>query len=101
MQFLLSRVQWGVAGLKPQVPPIVAYINMQKFWVHIGAFSKKLMAKIITLGDNKIYIAPALGPPIRVKYSKGQGYCVRGYLSFQVPQGPGDGGAHISGVRNL
>ena len=59
------------------------------------------MAKIVALWDNKPYIAPALGPPIRGKYSKGQGYCVRGYLSFQVPQGPGDGGVHISGVGNL
>ena len=90
-----------MAGLKPQVPPIVAYINMQKFWVHIGAFSKKIMAKIVTLCDNKTYIAPALGPPIWGKYFKGQGYCVRGYLSFQVPQGPGEGGFKFPGLFDL
>ena len=85
-------------GYKPQAPPTVCYINMKRLWVHIGAFGKKSMAKIATLCDNKTYIAPALGPPIWVKYSKGQGYCVRGYLSFQVPQGPGDGGDQISGA---
>ena len=69
--------------------------------MHIGAFSEKIMAKIVTLCDNKTYIVPALGPPVRGKYSKGQGYCVRGYLPFQVPRGPREGGVHISGVGNL
>ena len=64
--------------------------------MHIGAFSEKIMAKIVALWDNKTYITPALGPPIRGKYSKGQGYCVLGYLYFQVPQGLGDGGDQIS-----
>ena len=59
------------------------------------------MAKILTLCDNKTYIVPVLGPLIRGKYSKGHCYCVRGYLPFQVPRGPRDGGVHISGVRNL
>ena len=91
MQFWHPSVRRGAAGLKPQRPPIVGNINMQKFWVHIGAFSKKIMAKIVTLCHNKTYIAPALGPPIWGKYSKGQGYCVRGYLSFQSPRVPGTG----------
>ena len=59
------------------------------------------MAKIATLGDNKTYIAPALGPPIWGKYSKGQGYCVRGYLSFQVPRVPGTGVIKFPGLFDL
>ena len=59
------------------------------------------MAKIVTLCDNKTYIAPALGPPIWGKYFKGQGYCVRGYLSFQVPQGPGEGVIKFPGLFDL
>ena len=69
--------------------------------MHIGAFSKKIMAKIVNLCDNKTYIAPAVGPPIWGKYSKGQGYCVREYLSFQVPQGPGDGVIKFLGLFDL
>ena len=88
-------------GLKTQRPPIVGHINMQKCLAEIGGSGYKSIAKIATLHDNNSYNIPALGPPIWGKYSKGQGYCVQGYLSIQVPRGPGDGGVHISGVRNL
>ena len=67
----------------------------------MGAFSKKSLAKIEKLCDNKIYIAPVPGPPIRGQYSKGRGYRVRGDLSFQLPQGPGDEDVQWYGVCNL
>ena len=91
----------GAAGLKPQRPPTVGNINKQKSRVEIGGSGYKSMAKIATLHDNNSYITPPLGSPVRGKYSKGQGYCVRGFLPFQVPRGPRDGGVHISWVRNL
>ena len=88
----------GLWGYKPQRPPIVGHINVQKCLAEIGGSGYKSMAKIAISYDNNSYITPTLGPPVWVKYSKGQGYCVRGYLSFQVPQGPGDGGDQISGA---
>ena len=91
----------GAAGLKPQRPPTVGNINKQKSWVEIGGSGYKSMAKIATLHDNNSYITPPLGSPVWGQYSIGLGYCVLGCLPYQVPRGPRDGGAHISGVRNL
>ena len=81
----------GAAGLKPQRPPIVGYMNMQKSRVEIGGSGYKSMAKIATLHDNKSYIPPPMGPPVQGQYSKGQGPRIRGISLSGSPQGPGWG----------
>ena len=49
------------------------------------------MVKNATLCNNKIYIGPASGRALDLgQYSEGQCPRVRGDLSFQLPQGPGD-----------
>ena len=88
-------------GLKTQRPPIVGHINMQKCLAEIGGSGYKSMAKNAISCDNKSYITPTPEPLVRGQYSIGLGYCVLGCLPYQVPRGPRDGGAHISGVRNL
>ena len=71
---------------------------MQKCLAEITGSGYKSMAKIANLGDNKVYIVPASGPPIRGQYSKGRSSRFQGDLYFQLPQGPGDEGVLRSGI---
>ena len=74
---------------EPSNTPMVGYMNMQKSLVEIGGLGNKSMAKIATLHDNKSYIPPPMGPPVRGQYSKGQGPRIRGISLSDSPQGPG------------
>ena len=89
MQFWHPSVRRGAAGLKPQRPPIVGDINMQKYRVEIGGSGYKSIAKIVTLHDN-IWISSILPHPraVRNQYPKGKGPRGRpGVIPFQHPPG--------------
>ena len=74
---------------------------MQKCLAQINVSGYKSMAKIATLGYNKVYIVSASEPPIRDQYSKGRGSRVQGDLYLRLPQGPEDEGVLRSGIANL
>ena len=78
----------GPWGYKPQRPPIVGHINVQKCLAEIGGSGYKSMAKIAISCDNNSYITPTPGPPVRGQYSIGLGPRIRVIYLSVSPQGP-------------
>ena len=78
----------GSWGYKPQRPPIVGHINVQKCLAEIGGSGYKWMAKIAISSDNNSYITPPPGPPVRGQYSIGLSLRIRGIYLSGSPLGP-------------
>ena len=69
--------------------------------MHIGAFSEKIMAKIVALWDNKTYITPSLGPQFGANILKVRAIVSGGIYLSRSPRVPGTGVIKFPGLFDL